>query len=271
MKRFKKVSLSLEELKAYRQAYGRPLQLKDYGQTLLFPALIGGGLTFLLLHQFVVALGMGILWGFYGYRVLLPKNVLRFYHHQALIQRNRWMNSLTQLYSDSGMSWFQGLTLATEQIEGEFREALDRWLASLYDATAEERASLFHEFQAQYGKDVIFRMYLEQVEILAQEGRTSIETLKDINRYHNQLKQCQRTFMHQKQLILRQLFLYGGLIAGILILLQFFPLGPSIYQAAFASQLVGWLTSGLFLVTICFLMTRGAFYYFDDEVMEVNL
>ncbi len=271
MKKKKRRRLSLDELNAYKRAYGRPLQAKDYGQTVFFPALIGGGLTFLLLHQWLIALFFAFLFGWFGYAVLLPKNVLRFYEHQALIQRNRWMNNLTQLFSDGEMSWFQGIQLANQRTEGAFREDLDQLLATLYDAPAKERSQAFQVFQKKYDKDVIFRMYLEQVEILALEGRHSIETLKDINHYHNQIKECQRQFVHQKKIIARQFLVYGTLILGILLLLQFFPLGFSVYYHAFASTWVGWITSGLFLLTTWYLLARGTFYYFDDAVMEVKL
>ncbi|EHK9937510.1 hypothetical protein GHK79_04715 [Enterococcus faecium] len=265
--RIKKVS-QYKKLDNLKRAYGRTLELRDYMKNLLFPFLFGAGLTFLMLHNLLFSLGIGIFYGIYGYKILLPKNVLRFYNNEAYVQRNRFMNNLTQVLADESISWFHGLEIVAKQIEGELQEDLYRLIACLYGCSEQERIVIFQEFQEKYADDKIFCMYIDQLAIISVEGRTTVDMFRDVNSFHNQLREKKKEFVDAKMKIVRQLELCGGLIIGILILLHYFPLGIEEYEKAFASQIYGYVICSGLLLAMSVILHKACVYFFDDELMQ---
>ncbi|WP_409023126.1 hypothetical protein ACJXDE_05650 [Enterococcus faecium] len=257
-----------KRLDKLKRAYGRTLELRDYMKNLLFPFLFGAGLTFLMLHNLLLSLAIGVIYGFYGYKILMPKNVLRFYNHEAYVQRNRLMNNLTQILADDSISWFHGLEIVAKQVEGELQEDLYQLLARLYCSSEQERIVLFQEFQEKYADDKVFCMYIDQLSIISLEGRTTVDMFRDINSFHNQLREKKKEFIDEKMKIIRQLELAGGLIVLILMLLHYFPLGIKGYEEAFASQIYGYVICGGLLLAMSVILHKASICFFDDEIMS---
>lgn len=257
-----------KELDKLKRSYGRTLELRDYMKNLLFPFLFGAGLTFLMLHNLLLSLAIGIIYGGYGYKILMPKNVLRFYNHEAYVQRNRFMNNLTQILADDSISWFHGLEIVAKQVEGELREDLYKLIARLYGSSERERIICFQEFQEKYVDDKVFCMYIDQLSIISIEGRTTVDMFRDINSFHNQLREKKKEFVDAKMKIIRQLELAGGLIVGILIILHYFPLGIEEYEKAFANQLYGYVICGSLLLSLSVILHKACVCFFDDELMK---
>lgn len=266
----KKKRYTIDELNAYKVAYGRPIAREDYVLNLLLPAFFGGGMTFLLLNKWWISLPVACIYAFYGYRVLLPLNVHRFYRHKAFDQRNRFINNLTQLLSDPTVSWFVALQRASERCEGEFRDDLDQLLVSLQDASSAEIGEHFRTFTQKYHQDVVFSLYMEQVETIAIEGRTGIAMLRDIKTYHNYLREQTKQFIQQKKRVVAQGQLCLLLSVLFLGAFHYFPMGFDNYLNSFAYAPVGWVTSGLYLLVLTLLLHQVCRQFYDDEVMEVE-
>lgn len=266
----KKKRYTIDELNAYKVAYGRPLAKEDYFFSIVLPGLFGGGLTFLLLNNWWVMVPVVFMYAFYGYRVLFPLNIQRFYLHKAYEQRNRFLNNLTQLLSDQTLSWFVALQRASERCEGEFRSDLDDLLVRLHDASEVQRHQFFKQFMTKYAHDVIFYLYMEQIETIACEGRTNIDMLRDIKTYHNQLRKRTKGFIERKKKLLAQVQV-GVLLSSLFIgVLHVVPLGIDGYVTHFAYTPVGWITSGLYLVVLSFQLHQVLKSFYDDEIMEVT-
>lgn len=268
MEKKKGVVAKHQELDHYKKAYGKSLKFRDYIKNVLFPFAYGGGITLLMLHNFWIALLIGGIYGIYGYRILLPKNVFRFYNHEAYIQRNRLLNNLTQILVDPNISWYHALEIVVEQIQGELKDDLYQLIASLYSASENERIQLFQKFQEKHEEDKVFGMYVDQLSIISIEGRTTIDMFRDINSFHNQLKAKQLDFIRLKLKVLRQIEFAIGLIVGILMLLHYYPLGLKGYEEAFANQFFGVIVCSLFLVLSSLILHKACISYFDDKIME---
>ncbi|EAE0901554.1 hypothetical protein [Enterococcus faecalis] len=267
----KKKRYAIDELNAYKIAYGRPIAKEDYFLNIVLPACFGSAMIFLLLNSWLLMVLVGLGYAFYGYRVLFPLNIRRFYMHKAFDQRNRFINNLTQLLSDPTMSWFIALQRATERCEGEFREDLDQLLVELQEASSNEISQHFQRFAEKYNNDVVFSLFIEQVETVALEGRTNIDMIRDIKTYHNQLREQTKQFMKRKKRIVDQLVLYVIMSSAILLIFHFFPLGYEVYLKSFAHSLIGWITSGLYMLVLTLHLHKSCHCFYDDEIMEVTV
>lgn len=267
----KKQRLGIDELNAYKMAYGRPIAKEDYAVNVVLPACFGGALVFLLLNTWWLACLVGVVYAIYGYRVLLPQNIQRFYLHKAFDQRNRFMNNLTQLLADPSLSWFVALQRASERCEGEFRADLEQLLVHVQEASTYELGAFFRAFSDKYAKDVVFTLFVEQLETIALEGRTNIDMIRDIKTYHNQLRERTKHFVARKKRVIDQLKLYLLMSGGIVGLFHVFPLGFANYLHSFAYTPIGWVTSGLYMGALTWALHKSCVYFYDDEVMEVTL
>ncbi|MBD9844898.1 hypothetical protein IHP33_04085 [Enterococcus faecalis] len=267
----KKKRYAIDELNAYKVAYGRPIAKEDYFLNIVLPALFGGGVIFLLLNNVWLVLVVACFYAFYGYRVLFPLNVKRFYSHRAFDQRNRLINNLTQLLSDPTMSWFVAFQRASERCEGELRQDIDQLLANLQDASSEELSNHFRLFGKKYETDVVFSLFMEQIETIALEGRTNIMMIQDIKNYHNQIREKTKRFVGRKKKVIEQIVLYLFLSGVILEILHFFPLGYTAYLESFAHSPIGWVMSGVYLCLLTVLLHKVCQNFYDDEIMEVKI
>lgn len=265
----KRKVMNIDELKAYRVAYGGKLRIKDYFTYVGAPAVLFGFFSFLLLYNGWVSLVCFLLGAFYGLTVFLPKSIRKQYEMEAFNQRNKFLNNITQVLTDDNQTVLMAIKKVTSRADGEFREDLKKFHAMLIGADNNRIRDAIIWFSDKYDDDVIFVQYLEQLETALIEGKTNIDTLKDIKTYHNDIRKKQELYEKGKQGHLRdmkQLIV----ITAILIVALSVSFGFHVYLKAFARNIIGYITCGLYLTIMAYFFTQFSKYLFDDSVMEIR-
>lgn len=270
LKTQKKNILNIDELNAYRVAYGKPLKTRDYLSYIGIPAIAFAGFSFILLYYWWFSLIMGLMGAIYGAKVFLPKSVERAYRTQSFAQRNKFINNMTQILTDDGKTVTKALATANSRAEGEFHQDITRLQARLVGADNTQIKNGFKNLSEKYQEDIIFIQYLEQLETAMLEGKTNIDTLKDIKSYHNDLKKKQAEYELNKQRHLKDMKMLCGIVL-IFILSVSFSFGFDTYVNDFAHHPTGWISCGIYIFLMTQFFRKFSTYLFDDSVLEVEL
>ncbi|MCK1995459.1 hypothetical protein MPH61_23335 [Peribacillus muralis] len=266
----KKKKYTLDEINALRIAYGDPLQKRELVSSLLIPFSVGAIFTFALFYYWWLAIIAGLVALIYAYKIMLPQNAKRAYEVNSFRERNNFVNNITQMLTNQERTVIDALKTVTERAHGEFKEDLLVLRASLLDANAKEQQNAFQVISHKYKNDVIFDLFVEQLATASVEGRFSMETLKDIKTYHNQVKKRQDDFMAQKQKEAYN-FKFIVTIGLVLIMAITFSFGWDKFLNTYARNPVGWLTSSVYLFIISGYFVAFRNKLVDDNIMEVKL
>lgn len=269
LKTKKKHAMNLDELRAYRHAYGRGLGIKDYATYLGVPAGLFGGLSFLLLYNGWVSGVVALIGCIYGWRSIMPRIVRKQYEQEAFNQRNKFLNNITQVLTDENATVLMSLQRVTERSKGAFQTDLKRFHAMLIGADNARIREAVIWFSDRYDDDVIFQQFLEQLETSMLEGKTNVDTLKDIKTYHNDIREKQNEYERRKNGHLsdmKQLVF----VTVILILALSLSFGLPTYLEAFARHWTGYISAGIYLLLMWGYFRKFTGYLFDDSVMEIR-
>lgn len=266
----KKKKYTLDEVNALRIAYGDPLERRELLSSLLIPFSVGAVFTFALFYYWWLALIAGIVAMIYAYKVMMPQNAKRAYEVNAFRERNNFVNNITQMLTNQERTVLDAIKTVNERANGEFKEDLLVLQASLVDANSKEQQGAFQIFSDKYKDDVIFDLFVEQLATASIEGRFSVETLKDIKTYHNQVKKRQDDFMAKKQKETYN-FKFIVTIGLVLIMAITFSFGWDKFVNVYARNPIGWITSAIYLFILSgyFLAFRNKLI--DDNIMEVKI
>lgn len=267
-----KTVMTIDQMNAYRTAYGDPLMKKEIFTALVVPFMVGFVAVMILFYYWWLALIGGFIGLAYGYTVLMRNNVQRVYHQQARIQRNRFINNMTQLLTNPNETVVSALKWCAQEIvsEGEFKRDLEHLIVELMDATPLKVKEALEKMAEKYKQDFVFSLYIDNLITACLEGRTDIKKLKDLKSWHNDVMEQTNIFMKNKVGSVRQYNLTVGYTVGIIAVLTF-AFGFDGYLLYYAHNPIGWISSVI-------LLGLSAFYYHsfqtklaDDEVMEVTI
>lgn len=264
--------LDVTEISALNQKYGEPLGQKHYLKYIGFPALFCAFFGIIFTYYWFVALGLAIFGAYYGYRYILPNIVKRNYFLNSLTERNRLVNNLTQILTDNNKSILTALDSAASRTRGELQKDVKVLQASLTGADSDQVTAAFFKIRKKYEADVVFTQYLEQVETLYKEGRKAqetIETLKEIKSYHNDMRNKQLEYMNVKDEHLagiKQLIIVLIIIMGALT----FSFGFKTFFESFARSIPGWAGSFIYLTAAGISLNKFRKLYFDNEIMSIT-
>lgn len=265
----KKKSMTVDELRAYRIAYGGKLGAKDYTFFVGLPAGLFAVFSFLLLYNVWVSLVCAVVGAIYGVRFLLPQAIKKQYEAAGFNQRNKFLNNITQVLTDESQTVLMAIRKVTVRTDGEFREDVKKFHAMLIGADNDRIRDAVMWFGDKYDDDIIFMQYLEQLETAMLEGKTNIDTLKDIKTYHNDISKKQKMYESQKNGHLNDMKQLVFITAFLIIALAV-SFGFDVYLRSFARHIIGYITSGLYLVLLAMYFKQFVGYLFDDSVMEIR-
>lgn len=265
----KKGVFNVDELQAYAVAYGKPLGKRDYFGLIIAPAFFLSLFSFLLVYYWWVSLIVFLIGGIYGYSVIMPKTVKRNYEVRALQERNKFINNMTQILTDEDKTLVKALSQAKSRCAGELRNDINILEATLMSSDIDSVKAAFYDLNSKYKEDIVFSQYIEQLETAVLEGKTNIDTFKDIKTYHNDLVRKTKEYHmikngHKKDMT-QMLIIIVCFILAITFSFSF-----TTYYEAFARGLVGWITSLLFFTIISLFLNNFVKLYFDDSIMEVS-
>lgn len=262
--------MTIDELNAYKIAYGNPLERKELFRGLLIPFAISFGFSFILYYYWWIGLIAGIVGAIYGYMYIIPQQVKRVYNANSFRERNNFINNITQILTNDDTTVLNALNTVGERASGEFKEDLLKLQANLLDASNEGVQEAFQVVSDKYNYDVIFSLFVEQLTTATIEGRTNIDTLKDIKGYHNMLKQRQESFYMKKQQRSKD-FKFMSKVAAIFIAAITLSFGFRQFIDVYAHNPIGWLASGLYLIILAYIFHSFQKKMGDDSVMEVKI
>ncbi|HDR7527025.1 MULTISPECIES: hypothetical protein [Bacillus cereus group] len=265
----KKKFVNAEEVNAFKVAYGKPLNKKDYLRYAAVPGLVTGVFSFLLLYIWWLSLILGVLGAVYGLKVLMPKIVKRAYERDSFRERNKFVNNMTSLLANDSQTLLTALSRASDRAKGELREDLKILMANILGADQTQVIQAFKNLSSKYHEDITFDQYLEQLETCVLEGRTNLETLKDIKTHHNETKEKKDEYERKKEGHLKDMKMLCGVIV-VFVLAITFSFGFKTYITAFARHPIGWITSGIYMSLMFFFFKSFTTYLFDDSIMEVK-
>ncbi|MEG0857392.1 MAG: hypothetical protein RSG52_13035 [Terrisporobacter sp.] len=266
----KKKILTIDELNAYRIAYGNPMKRNELFLSLTVPFAVAFFYTFILFYCWWLSLIVGIVAMGYSYTCIIPQQVKRVYENNAFREKNNFVNNMTQILTNNDKTVLQALKTVADRSNGEFKEDLLKLQAKIVDGNNQDIQDSFQWLANKYEDDVIFSLYVEQITTLVIEGRNNIETLKDIKTYHNEIKKRQEKFFIQKQQKARD-FKFMCKVGVLFIATITISFGFKQFIEVYAHNPIGWVSSLLYLLILAktyhtFLQRMG-----DDSVMEVKI
>lgn len=261
--------MNVDELRAYKVAYGGKLGAKDVISYVGLPAGLFGVFSFLLLYNGWVSAGCAFIGMLYGFSFLLPHSIRKQYEAEGFNQRNKFLNNITQVLTDDNQTVLMAIRKVTTRASGEFKEDLKKFHAMLIGADDERMRDAILWFSDRYDDDVIFLQYLEQLETAMLEGKTNTDTLKDIKTYHNDIRKKQDAYEKAKAGHLGDMKQLIFITAALIIALAV-SFGFGKYLEAFARHIIGYISSGLYLFMLALFFKQFVGYLFDDSVMEIR-
>lgn len=266
----KKKILTIDELNAYRIAYGNPMKREELFLSLMIPFSVVFFYTFILFYNLWLPLIAGIAAILYAYAFIIPQQVKRVYENNAFREKNNFVNNMTQILTNNDKTVLQALKTVTDRANGEFREDLLKLQAKIVDGNNKDIQESFLWLANKYESDVIFSLYVEQLTTLVLEGRHNIETLKDIKTYHNEIKKRQEMFFIQKQQKEKDfkfMCKVGILFIGTITI----SFGFTQFIDVYAHNPIGWVSSTVYLLILAKTYHTFLNRMSDDSIMEVKI
>lgn len=261
--------VGVEELMAYREAYGGTIGFGDYFKMVVVPGLGFTLVSTAILYTPLISIIFLLMGLAYGWLFLMPKTIQKEYETESFNQRNKFINNMTQIMTDENKTVGQAIGTAKIRAEGEFRDDLTRLEARLIGADVPGVQDAIDEIGDKYEHDPIFSQYVEQIETAAIEGNSNIDTLKDIKGYHNQMKAKQEEYELLKKGHLgdmkTMLFTITVFIAALT-----FSFGFDTFIDAFAHAWAGRIAGGIYLMISLFFLKQFSGYLFDDSVTSMS-
>lgn len=262
---------SIDELNAYREAYGNPLMKKEIFTILVVPFMVCFFAVYVLTYYWWLSLIGGIVGVAYGYIVMMRINVERVYQQEAINQRNRFVNTMTAMLSNLGEPVIKALKWCSDEgiAKGEFKKDIDQLISVLMDSGPQEVKAAFTSLKEKYKRDFVFGQYIENLIIITLEGRNNIDKLKELASWHNDVLEVRNEFIQRKVGYKKEFIrttMYPLIIVGVLTFIDF-----DQYIRYYAHNYVGWIASAILLFALASFFHSLQKKLADDEVMEVKM
>ncbi|MFL0584261.1 hypothetical protein ACH0B6_16940 [Solibacillus silvestris] len=269
MLRKKNKRLTIEQIQTTQTAYFKSLTFKDYFSHIAFPAFLFAIFAQVLFYYWQITVGAAVLGALIGFSINLPNTVRMNYKKRSYLERNRLINSMTQLLVNPDYTVLQVFKKITPRLEGELKQDIDKLMATLSVGSNMEVRIAFQAIIDKYNDDIIFGQFMEQIETSHFEGNNDVGVLKDIKTHHNEVLEKQANFLIGKNRFLGD---FKGLTLIMLVLIGMISIIFSIekYIQYYAHHLTGWITIPIFLVVSLYAYLKIKKIYYDDSVTEVR-
>lgn len=261
--------ITIEQLQTTQTAYFKSLTYRDYIKHIAVPAFLFGLFAQVLFYYWEVTAGAALLGALIGFSFNLPNTVKMNYKKRSYLERNRLINSMTQLLVNPDYTVLQVLKKVTPRLEGELKQDIERLMATLSVGSNREVRVAFQLLNDKYNADIIFGQFMEQIETSHFEGNNDVEVLKDIKTHHNEVLEKQATFLSSK---LKFMADFKGLMIIMLVLIGMISIIFSLetYIEHYAHHITGWVTIPVFLCVCLYAYLKIMKIYYDDSVTEVR-
>lgn len=269
VKKFHKGRISIHEINAIQTAYFSKLTVVNYASYIGIPGILFGFFTHLVFFYWP-ATGLAILLGLlYGYLKNMPNLVKKNYYNRAYIERNRFINNCTQLIVNENLTLLSIFEKIIPRLKGELYDDITVLLAKLTSADEKMASKAFKEIIDKYEEDVVYSQFFEQLETAHIEGRTNIETFKELKKQHNTIIGELDKFQDDKSTYLSTLITVGVLVT-VIILMLVFAFSQKVYIESYAHQTMGIICNSIFLLIYFFNFNKSMNYIYDDSITTLE-
>ncbi|MCY7883117.1 MULTISPECIES: hypothetical protein [Bacillus subtilis group] len=268
---YQKKVMTIDEMNAYRKAYGDPLAKKEIFTALVVPFVLGFSVVMALFYYWWLAILGGILASTYGYVVLMRNSVQRFYTQHARIQRNRFINNMTELLVNPEETVITALKWCAHKdiSDGEFKKDLDTLIARLMKANEAGKKQAFEEMRDKYSNDFVFGLFIDMLITAITHGRNDIEKIKELAAWHNEVMEETSILMESKERA-KQHYKITSIYNISVIAILTFAMGFNGFLLYYAHNPIGWASSLLLLGLAAYHFNTFQNRMLDDEVTQMK-
>lgn len=262
---------TIDEIQAMSMAYGYKLKRVEMTEKLGIPFLVGAGFTYFLTYYIWVALASGITCIIYARIVIFPQAVEKSYQEKAFMERNKFVNSMAMILTDSSITILSALQRVKNWMKGEYKRDLINLINAIQLAgTEEETVTAFYEFEKKYEKDSIHGQFVNQLSTAQIEGRMDAETFQDIADYHNLALKKRRALKRIRKAASTSMK-WMGVLLFLVIMAMTFCFGYDTFYHSFARNIIGWAGSIVWLGLISLFTMQYFSRIRREEVTEADL
>lgn len=271
----KKNRKDIKDLVALDNAYGRKLNTKRIFKICAAPSIYMTVMfTMFTLNPFYAIAGF-ILGFMYGYNYMLPREVEAEYKMNGYEERNRTLNLLTQSLMDPNKTIIKSIQVCKSRANGEFQKDLSVLEAIITNhSSTREVKQAFKRLIDKYKEDVVFGLYMEQLESAIYDGRNdnSTDIFKNIKNQHNQFFNEYRGFAADRDkakgenyFMLNAVLALGIAVSAAAINMS----GFALYDKIFFTGLTGLVTGFIFIIVTILVQTSFFKKYYSDSVSSI--
>lgn len=262
-------AISAEEVSALKSKYGEPLNRDDYIKYVVSVGVLCMAYGVVTTYYWFVAVILFVLGCLYGYRKVLPSVIEQDYFMNSMNERDVFIVNMTQILSDKSKTINSALQRASDRAKGELYNDLRVLLAKTASGTREEVHNAYKDIRDKYAQDMSFGQFMEQLETISLEGKSNLETLKELKSQHNSMVKKQNEFTLKKDESWKGVKRMVGIgLVAIVVMESAFGFKTSF--EAYCRAPSGWITSLLFVGMTFYFLNAFRKIYFDDDIMSLK-
>lgn len=266
---FKRRTWTLEEINVWREKYGRKIRSRELVARFVIAFVVLFLMSYILYRYTWLSVLFGVLGMLGTYRWVLPAEARRVYEMQSYQERDRFMNTFTQMIKNPARSFVSCLSEIKDITLGELGQQLETLTAKLRSASEKEGIAAIDDLKKPYKKDIACVHYFEQLATIFAFGRVNSSVLDQITQQHNDVLVERETYIEDKKGPRSELFLMLGMtFFAFFVLSHVFTLAS--WLTLYAHRPVGWFCNTLYFVYIGLIYRIFFKNYVDDEVEEIN-
>lgn len=202
----------------------------------------------------------------YIYKKMLPRKIEADYQRRAEVQRNRFINIVTQGMTTKHANIVAVLRRASTKADGEFKRDLMALIAVIMSAdNYKELHAAFVKLQKKYEYDIYFTLFMEQVETVVHESIYHIETFKTFKNSSNTILMKEKEFIQKKKQVQKNMIVMAGISCFTNAICLMMP-GYQKYLTVYADTMGGIIVSTVYLVAIATIINGFYKRFYDDNV-----
>lgn len=262
----KPMTLTFDQINAYKVAYDKPFTKKKLFWYFTKPVAMVGLFSYMLFMNLWMPVILCILTVLYIWRKMLPIEVKRDYARKSFEARNNFIMSASQVLSNEDINLLDALDVVSSEAGGEFSIELIELITNLR-VESNEPHEAFKNFSSKYEVDKVFVSFVEQLETIYKCGIPNTETIDNLVTMHNDLRARTESFIDEKDSYRTGFVTVGGLIS-MFVIIPFAVLSIADYVPTLLAQIINCI-----FVFMLFRHIDKNFVerYYDDSVMELRL
>lgn len=269
----KKKKRTIEDLRAYDNAYGRKLTTGRQFKLSVEPAIILVIVATLMWMRPVMSVIFFVVGLTFGYFRIMPRQVRVEYEQSALEERHKAVSTMASaMTAGDKLPAYRILQRVSATTTGELHDDFMRLTAAVLSFESEGAVhKAFVTMMDKYKGDVYFVQFLEQLETFALSSTMDIQTIEMLNDMHNTLVEKSIDYTRIREGSLQETRIMTGVVIALGVMMEFVAVKMATYKyfvQYFWHGMTGWITGALMIVLFSVIFYRFYNRYFDTSITE---